>query len=211
MGSRRPRSAGGRCRAGLAEPLSVTIEDDTLFNTPLPTQGLASLIILALFERLRVPQGESFDHVHGLVEATKRAFAVRDRVITDPNRLPHSVDRYLAAPFLDGECLAIDRRKAAPWQPAAGAGGTVWIGAADASGLIVSYLQSLYWEFGSAVVLPRTGVLMQNRGSSFSLDAGAANALEPGRLPFHTLNAALTVLADGRVVAYGTMGGDGQP
>jgi oxamate amidohydrolase len=52
---------------------------------------------------------------------------------------------------------------------------------------------------------------MQNRGSSFSLDGGALNALEPGRLPFHTLNAALTVLADGRVIAYGTMGGDGQP
>jgi oxamate amidohydrolase len=211
MGSPLTRSDLERCRASLAEPLSVTIEGDTLFNTPPPTQGLASLIILALFERLRVPQGEGFDHVHGLVESTKRAFALRDRVISDPDRLPHSVDRYLAGPFLDREVLAIDGRKAAPWQPAAGAGGTVWIGAADASGLVVSYLQSLYWEFGSAVVLPRTGVLMQNRGSSFSLDAGASNALEPGRLPFHTLNAALAVLADGRVIAYGTMGGDGQP
>jgi oxamate amidohydrolase len=184
IGSPLTRSDLERCRASLAEPLSVTIEDDTLFNTPPPTQGLASLIILALFERLRVPQGEGFDHVHGLVEATKRAFGVRDRVITDPDRLSHSVDRYLAAPFLDGEFLAIHRRKAAPWQPAAGAGGTIWIGAADASGLIVSYLQSLYWEFGSAVVLPTTGVLMQNRGSSFSLDGGALNALEPGRLPY---------------------------
>src|SRR5206468_3763926 len=144
-------------------------------------------------------------------EATKRAFAARDRVITDPDRLPQPIDRYLAAPFLDREVLAIDRRKAAPWQPPAGAGGTVWIGAADASGLVVSYLQSLYWEFGSGVVLPRTGVLMQNRGASFSLDAGALNALEPSRLPFHTLNPALAVLADGRVIAYGTMGGDGQP
>ena len=61
------------------------------------------------------------------------------------------------------------------------------------------------------MVLPRTGVLMQNRGASFSLDPGALNALEPGRLPFHTLNPALAVLADGRVIAYGTMGGDGQP
>jgi len=122
-----------------------------------------------------------------------------------------AVERYLAAPFLDREALAIDRHKAAPWQPPAASGGTVWIGAADTSGLVVSYLQSLYWEFGSGVVLPRTGVLMQNRGASFSLDAGALNALEPGRLPFHTLNPALAVLADGRVIAYGTMGGDGQP
>ena len=85
------------------------------------------------------------------------------------------------------------------------------MGAADASGLVVSYIQSLYWEFGSGVVLPATGVLMQNRGASFSLDPRSPNALEPGRLPAHTLNPALAVLADGRVIAYGTMGGDGQP
>ncbi len=77
------------------------------------------------------------------------------------------------------------------------------MGAADASGLVVSYIQSLYWEFGSGCVLPRTGVLMQNRGASFSLEAGALNHLAPGRLPFHTLNPALAVLNDGRVMAYG--------
>jgi gamma-glutamyltranspeptidase/glutathione hydrolase len=60
-------------------------------------------------------------------------------------------------------------------------------------------------------VLPRTGLLMQNRGASFSLDERALNALAPGRLPFHTLSPALAVLNDGRVMAYGTMGGDGQP
>jgi len=82
---------------------------------------------------------------------------------------------------------------------------------ADASGLVVSYIQSLYWEFGSGVVLPTTGVLLQNRGASFSLDSGALNALAPGRLPFHTLNPALASLAHGRVITYGAMGGDGQP
>ncbi len=77
--------------------------------------------------------------------------------------------------------------------------------------MMVSYIQSLYWEFGSGLVLPRTGVLMQNRGASFSLDPDTLNALAPGRLPFHTLNPALAELDDGRVIAYGTMGGDGQP
>jgi oxamate amidohydrolase len=75
----------------------------------------------------------------------------------------------------------------------------------------VSYIQSIYWEFGSGCVLPATGVLMQNRGISFSLTHGALNLLAPGRLPFHTLNPALAVLNDGRIMAYGTMGGDGQP
>jgi oxamate amidohydrolase len=211
IGSPVTRADLERCRATLAEPLCVAFHAGSVFNTPPPTQGLASLIILALFERLGISAGESFDHIHGLIEATKRAFAVRDRVITDPDRLPHPVERYLEAKFLDAEALAIDRRKAAPWSAPAGAGGTVWMGAADASGLVVSYIQSLYWEFGSGVVLPRTGVLMQNRGASFSLDAGALNRLEPGRLPFHTLSPALAVLADGRVIAYGAMGGDGQP
>jgi gamma-glutamyltranspeptidase len=85
------------------------------------------------------------------------------------------------------------------------------MGSADASGLVVSYIQSLYWEFGSGCVLPATGVLMQNRGASFSLQSGALNPLMPGRLPIHTLNPALAVLKDGRIIAYGCMGGDGQP
>jgi oxamate amidohydrolase len=199
------------CRAALAEPLSVDLDTGTLFNTPLPTQGLASLIILALFTRLRVAEAESFEHIHGIVEATKHALRVRDRVITDPERLPQPVQRYLDPAFLDAQARQIDRRKAAPWSPPAAEAGTVWMGAADISGLAVSYTQSLYWEFGSGVVLPQTGVLMQNRGISFSLAAGALNALEPGRLPFHTLNPALATLADGRIIAYGAMGGDGQP
>jgi oxamate amidohydrolase len=198
-------------RAELREPLSLSLASGTLYNTPPPTQGLASLVILGLFERLRVTQAESFDHIHGLVEATKRAFRLRDRVITDFDRLTQPVDRYLDARFLDVEVQKIDRRKAAAWPARSGEGDTVWMGAADASGLVVSYIQSLYWEFGSGCVLPRTGVLMQNRGASFSLDPGALNPLAPGRRPFHTLNPALAVLKDGRVMAYGTMGGDGQP
>lgn len=192
-------------------PLSVSIGAGTLYNAPPPTQGLASLIILALFDRLRVEQAESFGHIHGLVEATKRAFRVRDRVITDPDRITTDLGRFLSPAFLDAEAGKIDRRKAAKWPAPQAEGDTIWMGAADSSGLVVSYIQSLYWEFGSGIVLPATGVLMQNRGSSFSLDPKALNALAPGRRPFHTLNPALAELKDGRVIAYGTMGGDGQP
>jgi gamma-glutamyltranspeptidase/glutathione hydrolase len=158
-----------------------------------------------------VTEAEGFDHVHGLVEATKRALRMRDRLITDPNYLSHSLQRVLDERTLDDEAAQIDRRKAAPWLLSPDAGDTVWMGAADTSGLVVSYIQSIYWEFGSGCVLPHTGLLMQNRGSSFSLQPGALNVLGPGRLPFHTLNPALAALADGRVIAYGCMGGDGQP
>jgi gamma-glutamyltranspeptidase len=211
LGSPLTRADLESCKASAAEPLSVEIGAGTLFNTPPPTQGLASLVLLALFDRLGVREPEGFDHVHGLIEATKRAFQLRDRYITEPRRLAHAPDRYLDKDFLDAEVRQIDRRKAATWPVATGRGDTVWLGAADQSGLMVSYLQSLYWEFGSGCVLPRTGVLMQNRGAGFSLDPRALNALAPGRLPPHTLNPALAVLRDGRVMAYGSMGGDAQP
>jgi oxamate amidohydrolase len=211
IGSPVTRADLERYEAKVAEPLSVTLQAGTLSNTPPPTQGLASLIILALFERLRVTEAESFDHVHGLIEATKRAFLVRDRYVTDPAQLPHPAARYLEKSFLDAEAMKIDRRKAARWPAPKSEGDTIWMGAADSTGLVVSYIQSLYWEFGSACVLPRTGVLMQNRGASFSLEKGALNPLEPGRKPFHTLNPALATLSDGRIMAYGAMGGDGQP
>ena len=211
IGSPVTRSDLERYRAVVAEPLSLRLEVGTAYNTPPPTQGLASLMILGLVERLRLAEAEGFDHLHGIVEATKRAFRVRDRVVTDPARIGEPLDRFLEAAFLDREAARIDRRKAAPWPAPAGNGDTIWMGAADASGLVVSYIQSLYWEFGSGCVLPATGVLMQNRGASFSLERGTANPLQPGRLPFHTLNPALAVLRDGRIVAYGCMGGDGQP
>jgi gamma-glutamyltranspeptidase/glutathione hydrolase len=211
IGSPVTRADLAQHRATVAEPLSIALEAGTLHNTPPPTQGLASLIILALFERLRVREAEGFDHVHGIVEATKRAFRVRDRIITDPDRLPAPPERFLDRAFLDAEAQTIDRRKAARWPAPFDEGDTIWMGAADRDGRVVSYIQSLYWEFGAGCVLPATGVLMQNRGASFSLDPGALTALAPGRLPFHTLNPALATLADGRVIAYGTMGGDGQP
>jgi gamma-glutamyltranspeptidase/glutathione hydrolase len=85
------------------------------------------------------------------------------------------------------------------------------MGTIDAQGRAVSFIQSIYHEFGSGIVLPSTGINWQNRGCSFSLSAGARNALAPGRKPFHTLNPALALLEDGRTMVYGTMGGDGQP
>ena len=107
--------------------------------------------------------------------------------------------------------MKIDRRKAARWPCASGEGDTIWMGAADASGLVVSYIQSLYWEFGSGCVLPATGVLMQNRGASFSLSAAHSIRSRPAGCRSTRSIPALAVLKDGRIMAYGTMGGDGQP
>ena len=114
-------------RAIVDEPLSVPTQLGTLYNSPPPTQGLASLIILALFERLRVSPAESFEHVHGIVEATKRAFRVRDRVITDPDKITIDLGRYLSPTFLDADAAKIDPRKAARWPAPYGEGDTDWM------------------------------------------------------------------------------------
>jgi gamma-glutamyltranspeptidase len=196
--------------ARLRSPLSVRLQQATVYNAPPPTQGFASLLILGIFERLGVKRGESFEHVHGLVEATKRAFLLRDQHVTDPI-FAGDLQMYLSPRVLAREAAQIDMSRAAPWPQPAKKGDTVWLGAMDASGLTVSYIQSIFWEFGSGVVLPATGIVWQNRGASFSLDPASRNPLEPGRKPFHTLNPALARFDDGRLMSYGTMGGDGQP
>nr|WP_051094059.1 gamma-glutamyltransferase family protein [Kaistia granuli] len=199
-----------RHEARLRPPLSVRLDGATVYNSPPPTQGFASLLILGIFERLGVKRGESFEHVHGLIEATKRAFLLRDKHVTDPI-FAGDLSMHLSSRVLEREVARIDMKRAAPWPQPAKKGDTVWIGAIDASGLSVSYIQSIFWEFGSGVVLPATGITWQNRGASFSLDPKSLNPLEPGRRPFHTLNPAIARFDDGRIMSYGTMGGDGQP
>lgn len=199
-----------RYHAQMVKPLSVQLNSGRVYNLPPPTQGVSSLIILALFERLGISQAESFSYVHGLVEATKRAFILRNAAVADPNAMDINPETWLSSEFLDKEVANINMQQAASWPHKPREGDTIWMGAADSEGRVVSYIQSIYWEFGSGVVVPDTGILWQNRGASFTLDEGI-NALKPGKLPFHTLNPALALLNDGRTLAYGTMGGEGQP
>ncbi|KJE37082.1 gamma-glutamyltransferase [Thalassospira sp. HJ] len=198
--------------AKIVAPLSVKLSSGTVFNMVPPTQGAASLMILGLYDRLGLgtAQRDGFDHIHGLVEATKRAFLKRDAHIGDPDRMSIDPMALLADEMLAAEAAKIDMKTALPWPHVAKTGDTIWMGAVDANGVAVSYIQSIFWEFGSGVVVPETGVLWQNRGSSFTLHDGP-NQLGPGRLPFHTLNPALAKLNDGSVLTYGTMGGEGQP
>jgi gamma-glutamyltranspeptidase/glutathione hydrolase len=197
------------------DPLSISLAGARLFNTAPPTQGLASLLILALFDRLGIEQrdGESgFAHVHGLVEATKQAFLIRDAHVGDPAWMTLDPQALLDdGAALDAMAARIDLRRALPWPQPPSAGDTTWFAAIDGKGRAASVIQSLYFEFGSGVVLPRTGIVWQNRGASFRLAEDGWNALKPRRKPFHTLNPALARFDDGRVMAYGTMGGEGQP
>ena len=200
-------------RAQRVAALSVDLSAGRVYNQPPPTQGVASLAILGVFDRLGVTQGDGFAHLHGLVESTKRAFLWRNAHVGDPEAMAARGSDplvFLADASLDRQAARIDPARAAPWPQTALPGDTIWMGAADAQGRVVSYIQSIYWEFGSGIVLTESGVNWQNRGSSFTLAAGP-NVLVPGRQPFHTLNPALARLKSGAVLAYGTMGGEGQP
>ena len=197
--------------ATVQAPLEVAVTGARLFNTPPPTQGVASLMILALFDRLKVQEAEGFDHLHGLIEATKQAFILRDREIGDPGAMRRAAAELLQAPQLDRLARNVDPGTALAWPAPPSGGDTVWLGVIDREGRAVSMIQSLFFEFGSGVVLPRTGVLWQNRGSSFNLAGEGVRGLRPGAKPFHTLNPALAQFEDGRTMVYGTMGGEGQP
>jgi len=193
------------------EALSVAIKGATLYNFPPPTQGLASLMILAIFERLGVQEAETFEYLHGIVEATKQAFLVRDRIVGDPALMTEKPEHYLTPEILDELASRVAHHRALPWPVPVNPGDTVWLGAIDRNGVAVSFIQSIYFEFGSGCVLENSGIVWQNRGSSFLLEGGGPRTLRPGSKPFHTLNPAMALFNDGRRMVYGNMGGEGQP
>ncbi|SAI60515.1 gamma-glutamyltranspeptidase [Bordetella ansorpii] len=200
-------------QAAWKTPLALTHTLGTVYNMPPPTQGLVSLLILGQLDRLLEdgmdPLGAPF--VHACVEATKQAFAIRDRDITDPAYMSIDPQQLLAADRLDEMAAHVRPGMAGAWAGGKGPGDTVWMGVIDANGVAVSFIQSIYHEFGSGVVLEHSGLQWQNRGCSFSLDPQSRNPLMPRRKPFHTLNPALARFSDGRTMVYGNMGGDGQP
>ncbi|ACS84713.1 gamma-glutamyltransferase family protein [Musicola paradisiaca] len=198
-------------RARRTVPLTLAHSRGEVFNLAPPTQGLVSLAILGITDRLGMEDLSDSQTIHRLVEATKLAFRLRDRYITDPRLIDQNMQDLLSSQHLDELAGNVDTRCASSWGEGKGPGDTVWLGTCDRNGLAVSFIQSIYHEFGSGVILPGTGVLWQNRGASFSLDPHHLLALAPGKQPFHTLNPAAARLSDGRTLVYGSMGGDGQP
>lgn len=197
------------------EPLRTTYRGYEVTQLPPNTQGIAALMILNMLEQHDLPsvgQGNA-DYYHLMTEIIKLAFVDRDRWVTDPDTLEIPYDRLLSKSYAEQQVRRIDPARAGdeekPGSP--GGGDTVYLCAVDAGGQTVSLIQSVYYEFGSAYMPPGTGILLQNRGSFFSLDESHVNALAPRKRTFHTIIPALA-LRDGRpVLAFGTMGGEGQP
>ena len=150
-------------------PLTLSHSQGQVHNMTPPTQGLMSLIILGLLDRLGLDRHavDSADHVHLCVEATKQAFKVRDQHLTDPAYMTRDPAEFLTAAALDAMARKIDPQQALPWGAGRPPADTIWMGVIDEQGLCVSFIQSIYHEFGSGIVLPTAGVNWQNRGCSF--------------------------------------------
>lgn len=201
-------------KADWVEPISVPYREYRAYNLPPNTQGMASLEILNIlnnFDLKKYGEGTA-DYYHLLTEATKLAFKDRDRYLTDPAFAEIPLKELLSAGHGKAQAAQISMEKArADNKPMDPGGDTVWLGAYDRAGNAVSLIQSIYHDFGSGVIAGDTGVLLQNRGSYFSLDEEHINCLMPGKRTFHTLNSAM-LFKDGKpFLIYGTMGGEGQP
>lgn len=196
------------------DPISVQYREYEAYNLPPNTQGFASLSILNILNHLvfsNIEEG-SAEYYHLLVEAIKLAFIDRDQYLSDPDFVNIPLDELLSKEH--GEQLAnILKQKveATKLHPLDAKGDTVWLGVVDKEGNAVSFIQSIYHEFGSAIIPRGTGVILQNRGSFFSLDENHVNCLAPRKRTFHTLNPAMLLQNNRPALVYGTMGGEGQP
>lgn len=208
------------------EPLAATYRGYTVYEMPPNTQGFAVLQMLKMIEQYDVAAwGDGTpDYYHHLAEAVKLAFADRNEWLTDKHWVDIPLDEMLSDGYAARRRELIDPHQAAVMeevepglrfgaetQHRAPQGDTCAFSAVDSDGLVVSTIQSIYHDFGSAVVAADTGILLQNRGSFFSLDDEHVNRMEPGKRTFHTLIPGM-VARDGRPwLAFGSMGGEGQP
>jgi gamma-glutamyltranspeptidase/glutathione hydrolase len=200
-------------KATWVEPISTSYRGYTLHELPPNNQGLTALIMLNILEGfdIKAMRAEPVDYYHTLIEATKVAFSDRNRYIADPGFAKLPVKELLAKDYAAKRRALIDPKKAID-PPAYGDMGTgsdtTYFTVVDKDRNAVSFINSLFNSFGSGIVAGETGIMLQNRGTGFSLETGHPNRFEPGKRPFHTLIPAM-VFKDGKLLmSYGVMGGD---
>lgn len=202
-------------RSDWGEPLHTSYRGLDVYETSPNSQAMTALIALNMVEEYDLTRLGylTADHVHLLTEAAKLAYEDRDRFIGDPDFVEIPVEHLLSKEY--------SRKRAGEIKPYAkgsqvssqvgASGDTTYLAVVDRDRNCVSCIQSLYGLFGSGVVAKGTGVVLQNRGSYFSLDSKHHNRLEPGKRTFHTLCASLTLRDDEPYLVFGSMGADGQP
>jgi len=196
------------------KPISKKYRGYELHEIPPNGQGIAALIALGLLDRFDLASlpVDSVRSQHLQIEAMKLAFADVYKYVADPSSMEVTPEQMLDDAYLDARARLIDPDRAthfAAGRPAAG--GTIYLTAADEQGMMISFIQSNYMGFGSGIVVPGTGISLQNRGVGFSMDPKSANVVEGGKRPFHTIIPGFLTRDGAPVMSFGVMGGDMQP
>lgn len=195
--------------ADWVEPVHQDFRDVRVHEIPPNGQGIAALMALGIMDRLDLGNDpDSVRTLHLTIEAVKLALADLYAHVADPGTMRINPDSLLDPSYLDARARCVDEtraRNATTGKPLGG--GTVTLAAADADGMMVSFIQSNYEGFGSGIVEPRFGISLQNRGAAFSLERESPNAVGPSKRPFHTIIPGFVTRGDAPFMAFGVMGG----
>jgi len=193
------------------DPISVNYRGYDVWEIPPNGQGMVALMALNILKGFEFAARDTADTYHKQFEAIKLAFADGQKYITDPRKMTVSVADLLSDAYAAERRKLIGARAMAPEAGQPPKGGTVYLCTADGDGNMVSYIQSNYMGFGSGLVVPGTGIALQNRGHNFTLDRNHDNRLEPGKRTYHTIIPGF-MSKDGKAVGpFGVMGGFMQP
>jgi gamma-glutamyltranspeptidase / glutathione hydrolase len=200
-------------RADWVGTIDTTYRGYTVHEMPPNGQGIVALIALGILEQFDMATlpADSADSVHLQIEAVKLAFADAQACVADIDHMPFPAERLLDKEYLRQRAALIDRGQAKLAAAGTPAGGTVYLTAADAAGMMVSMIQSNYLGFGSGVVVPGTGISLQNRGADFAAAQGHPNRVGPNKRPYHTIIPGFATKDGNAVMSFGVMGGTMQP
>jgi gamma-glutamyltranspeptidase/glutathione hydrolase len=201
----------GSHRADWVDILSQDFAGGRIHELPPNGQGIATLIGLGLLEAIGIGKApvDDIETLHATIEATKLALADVYHYVADRDAMDIAPAALLQPDYLAERAKRIDPAHAGdPGHGQPRPGGTVYLAAADAKGMMISFIQSNYMGFGSGIVVPGTGVSLQNRGAGFVLEPGHANRVGPRKRPFQTIIPGFATNADGTpLMAFGVMGG----
>ncbi|HET6314296.1 MAG TPA: gamma-glutamyltransferase family protein [Chloroflexia bacterium] len=195
------------------DPISTTYRGYEVWEMPPNGQGITALIGLNILEGFELDKlaRDSTRSFHLQIEALKLAFADAFRYVADPDFVPVPVAGLLDKGYAATRRALIGNRALQPAPGKPNSGGTVYLCAADADGMMVSFIQSSYMGFGSGIVVPGTGIALHDRGANFSLDPNHPNRLAPGKRPYHTIIPGFLTRNGQAVGPFGVMGGFMQP
>jgi gamma-glutamyltranspeptidase/glutathione hydrolase len=193
------------------QPISIDYRGYEVWEIPPNGQGLVALLALSLLSEEGFHGREQIQTYHRQMEAIKLAFAIGQETITDPRKMTRSVEALLSPDFIRQQRTRLGERANVYRGVKPDAGGTVYVATADGEGNMVSFIQSNYMGFGSGIVVPGTGIALQNRGHTFSLNPDHVNVLEPGKRTYHTIIPGFLTRSGQAVGPFGVMGGFMQP